>query len=97
MAVPGRVMLLKNDAQATSVGKIDTFAQASRAAQAIQHTRDAAGVLAEFGRLAFEAVYFLDDFDGQKNFMFIEAEERLGVVKEDVGIKNVIFFHAREI
>ena len=65
------------------------------AAQAIEHARNGAGVLAELGGFAFEAVNFLDDFDGNQDVVFLEVEERVGIVEENVGVKNVIFHWSR--
>ena len=94
MAVPGRFAFLENNAQATAVGEVDAFAKPAGTAQTVEHAGNASGVLAKLRGLAFEPVYFFDDFDRKENFMFVEAEERIGIVKEDVGIKDVVFFHA---
>jgi hypothetical protein len=49
--------------------------------------------LAQFGRFALKAVDFLNDLDRQQNFVLFETEKRIGVMEQDIGIKNVILFH----
>ena len=73
------------------LGSFHAFAQAAVAAKAVEHPRHAARVLAQFGGLALEAVNFLDDFDGNQDVIVLEAQKRIGIVQEDVGVENVIF------
>ena len=41
----------------------------------LQHAGDCARVLAEFAGFAFEAIDFLDDFDGDQDRVFLETEQ----------------------
>ena len=88
---------LKDDAELPAVGKRDAFAQPARAAKAVQHAGDRAGVLAEFGGLALEAVNFLNDLNGQEDVVILELEQGIGVMEQDIGVKNVILLHERMI
>ena len=36
-------------------------------------------------------IYLLDDFDGDQDIVFIEAEQAVWVVEENIGVKYVIF------
>jgi hypothetical protein len=36
-------------------------------------------------------VNFLDDLDGHEDGVFLEIDERIGVVEQDVGVENVVF------
>ena len=85
------VPFLENDPQAAAIVQSDPFAQAPLAAQAVQGARDRARILPELGGLAFEVVDFLDHFDGNQEIVFLETEQTVGIVKEDIGVKNVIF------
>ena len=75
------------------MGSDNAFAQPARAAEAVQHARDGAGVLAQFGGFALEAVDFLDDLNRQEDVVLLELEQRIGVMEQDIGIKDVILFH----
>ena len=57
-------VFLENDFQFAAVGQFHAFAQTAVAAKTVEHPRHHARVLAQLGRFAFEAVNFLDDFDG---------------------------------
>ena len=61
------------------------------AAKTVEHPRNLPRVLAKFGGFALETVNFLDDFDGNQNAVFVEAQKRIGIVQQDVGVENVIF------
>jgi hypothetical protein len=74
-----------------AVLKRDTFAQASRAAQAVQHARHAAGVLAQLAGVALEVVDLLHDLDGDEDVVVLEVEQRVRVVEQDVGVEDVVF------
>ena len=84
-------VFLENDFQLAAVGQLHAFAQAAFAAKAVEHPRNGARILAEFGGFAFEAVNFLDDFDGQQNGVFFKVQEGIGIVQEDVGVEDVVF------
>ena len=43
------------------------------AAETVQHARNRARILAQFGGFAFEPVNFLDDLDGEQDVVFLEA------------------------
>ena len=80
----------KNDPQPSAVGERHTFAEMALAAQAVQHPRNRAGVLAQFARLALEAVDFLNHLNGDEHMVFLEVEDGVGVVEEDVGVEDVV-------
>ena len=82
---------LERDFQLAAVGQMHALAQAAFAAKAVEHPRNGAGVLAEFGGFALEAVNLLDDLDGDQDIVVGEVEERVGVVENNVGVENVIF------
>ena len=77
-----------------AVGQRHALAQLAGPAQAVQHAGHGARILPQLGGFAFKAVDFLDDFDGQHDVIIIEIEQRVGVVEQDIGIKDVILFHA---
>ena len=54
-----------------------------------------ARVLAQLGRFALEPVDLLDDLDRQQDVVIVELEQRIGVVQQNIGIKDVILFHAQ--
>ena len=97
VAVPGGGAFLKDDAELAAVGQGDAFAQPARAAKTVEHPGDGAGILAQFGGLALEAVNFLDDLDGQQDVVVLEVEQGIGVVEQDIGVKNVILLHEQMI
>ena len=80
-------VFVKGDFQLAAVGQFHAFAQAALAAKAVEHPRNRARVLAQFGGLALETVNFLDDFDGDQDVVVREAEQGIGVVEEDVGVE----------
>lgn len=69
----------------------DSFAQTALGAQTIECASDGAGVLAEFGGFAFEASDLFEHFDWDQNPVFLEAEEGVWIVEENVRVENVIF------
>src|SRR5438552_11544383 len=85
------LLRLKNDSQVAAVGKHYPFTQSPLRAQSVQHPGHGAGILAALGGFPFEAVDFLDYLDGYEDMIVFEIERGIGVVEEDVGIKNVIF------
>ena len=86
----GERFFLNDDAELAAVGQLHALAQAALAAKAVEHPGNGAGVLAQFGGLALEAVDFLDDFDGNQDIVVLEVEQGVGVVEEDVGVEDVI-------
>ena len=68
-------VFLERDFQLAAVGQFHAFAQAALAAKAVEHPRNRARVLAEFGGFALEAVNLLDDFDGDQDIVIREIEE----------------------
>ncbi len=58
---------------------------------------DGAGILAEFGGFALEAVDLLDDLDGQEDVVILELEQGIGVMEQNIGVKNVILLHEQMI
>ena len=47
--------------------------------------------LAALGGFALEAINFFNYLNRDKDIVVFETEERVGIVEENVGIKNVIF------
>ena len=68
----GEAVLLNSDPQLAAVGQFHAVAQAALAAISIEHPRNGAGVLAQFGGFAFEPVNFLDDFDGNQDVVVLQ-------------------------
>ena len=48
-------------------------------------------ILAAFGGFALELIDLLDDLDRDQNMVFLEVENRVRIVKENVGVKDVVF------
>ena len=69
-------VFVKNDFQLAAVRQFHAFAQAAFAAKAVEHPRNRARVLAQFGGFALETVNLLDDFDGNQDVVFFETEKR---------------------
>jgi hypothetical protein len=97
MAVPGGGALLKDDTEVSAVGEGNALAQPARTPKAVQQAGDRPGILAQFGGLALEVVNLLDDLDRQEDVVILELEQRIGVVEQDNGIKNVILLHKQRI
>ncbi len=91
VAVSRMAVFVKGDFEFAAVGQFHALAQAAGTAKTVEHPRHGARVLAQVGGLALEAVNFLDDFDGNQDVVVHEAQKRVGIVKEDVGVENVIF------
>ena len=85
---------LVDDLQGAPGGQVHPPAQASGAAQPVQHAGDSPGILAQLARLPLEAVHLLNDLDRNQNMVVLEPEEGIGVVEEDVCIENVVLLHA---
>ena len=79
------------------LGRATPSLKPARAAEPVQHAGDGAGVLAEFGGLPLEAVDFLNDLNRQEDVVVLELEQRIGVMEQDIGVKNVVLFHERMI
>jgi hypothetical protein len=71
----------ENDAEAAAVGKGHAIAEMALIAEAIEKAGESAGVLAEFGRFAFESIHLLDDLDGNEDMIVFEVEEAVWVVE----------------
>src|SRR4051812_18832215 len=93
MSVLRGIRFLENDPQLAAVGKLHAFAEPAGAAKSIQHSGNGARILPKLTGFPFEAVYFFNDLDGKQNVIVFETEQRVGIVQENVGIKNIIFFH----
>ena len=66
------------------------------AAKTVEHPRNRAGVAAQLGGFALEPVNLLDHLDGDEDMIVREIKNGVGIVEEDIGIKNVVF-HARRL
>src|SRR5207245_10141557 len=88
VAVPG--FALKDDPQMPAGGEDHPFAQSALASQTVEHARKSAGVLAALGGIAFEAVDLLNNFNRDDDVVVLDAEEGAGIVRQYVGVKNVI-------
>ena len=84
-------VFLKNDLELPAGGQLHAFAQPAFAAKRIEHARDRAGVLPEFSGFAFEAVNFFNDFNRYQDRVFLETEQGIGVMKENVCVENIVF------
>ena len=89
------VAFLEDDTELPAVGQADAFAQPARAAEAVQHAGDGARVLAQLGGFPLEPVNLLDDLDRQEDIVLLEVEQGIGVMEQDIGVKNVVLFHER--
>ena len=85
------VLLVEYDAQGAAVVQLDPFVEMALGAQGVQRARDGARVLAQFVGLAFEAVDLLDHFNGDEDAVAFESHDGIGVVQQDIGVKNVVF------
>ena len=88
------VSVVEHDPQPASIRQADAFTQTALGAQTVQRARYHAGVGAALGGFAFEPVHFLDDLNGNQDVVLLKIEDGVGVVKEDVGVENVIFHWA---
>src|SRR6185437_2825467 len=88
-------LVLKNDAQPSAVREGDALAQPALRTQTVERAGNRAGVGAPLRGFAFEPVNFLDDLDGDQDVVLLKIEDRVGVVKKDVGVQNVIFHGER--
>jgi hypothetical protein len=93
VAIPGGGSPLKYDTEVPAIGERNAFAQAARATKAVQQSGDRPSVLAEFGGFALKAVDFFNDLNGQEDVVILELEQGIGVMEQDIGIKNVILLH----
>ena len=84
-------VFVERDLELAAVRQIHAGAQAALAAKAVEHPRNRARVAAQLGGFALEPVNLLDDLDGHEDIVFLEIDERVGVVEQDVGVENVIF------
>jgi hypothetical protein len=91
IAIFGVIVLFENDLQPATGRQPHAFAQSPLTAKAIEHAGDSARVLSQLGGFPFEAVNLLDDFYRYKDVVFVEAKQRIGIVQQNIGIKNVIF------
>ena len=82
---------LENNAEAAAVGQIHAFAQMPLPPQTVERARDGAGVGPTLGGFTLEPVDLLDDFDGKEDIVILKVENRIGVVKKNVGIEDIIF------
>ena len=48
-------------------------------------------ILPKLAGFPFEAVNFLNDFDGDQDVVFLKAQNGVGIVEKDVGVEDVIF------
>jgi len=84
-------ILVERDFELAAVRQFHARAQAALAAKTIEHPRHRARITAQLGGLALETVNLLDDFDGHEDIVLLKIDERVWVVQQDVGIKNVVF------
>ena len=93
MAVSSNGSLLEDDAKVSAVWQNDAFAQPARATKAVQQAGDRPRVLTKFGGLPLQTVDFLNDLNGQEDVVVLELEQRIGVMEQYVGIKDVVLLH----
>ena len=66
-------------------------AQAALLPQVVQLSRYSARVAADFGLVLLEMIYLLDYHDGDHHIVFLEMENCVGVVQQNVGVENEDF------
>ena len=76
-----------------AVGQGYSFAELACPTKSIQHSGYGARILAQFGRFAFKTINFLNDLNRQEDIIVLELKERIGVMEQNIGIKDVILFH----
>jgi hypothetical protein len=59
-------------------------------AELVEDPGNRTGILSTLGGLPLEFVDFLEDLDGDKDVVVLKAEDRVGVVNQDVRVENVI-------
>ena len=91
VAVANAAFAVEQDAQVPAVLKRNALAQTPGATQAVQHARHPARVLPQLAGVALEGVNLLHDLDRDEDVVILEVEKRVWVVKQNVGIKNVVF------
>ena len=84
-------IFVEADFQLAAIRQIHARAQAAFAAKTVEHPRHRAGVAAQLGGFALEAVNLLDDFDGHEDVVLLKIEERIGVVEQDVSVEDIVF------
>ena len=94
MAVFAVVSLLKDDFEPSAGRQLDSLAQPAGAAQAVEHARNRSRILPQLGGFALEAIDFFNHLDRQQDIILLKAEQRIGIVQQHVGIKNIVLFHA---
>ena len=85
------IILVENNAERAAIFKFDPFVEMAFGAQGVEGTGDGAGVLAQLGGFPFEAVYFFEHLNGNEDGVALEGEQRVWIVQQDIGVKNVIF------
>ena len=66
----------------------------SALAELVEQSRDRPGVAPALGAFALELVDLLDHVDRDDDVVVLEAENGLRIVKEDVGIEDVVLLHS---
>ena len=74
------VLLMKNNPQHAAIFQLNAFVEVALGAEGVERARDRAGILAQLGRLALEAVDLLDDLDGNQDIVALESQNGIGIV-----------------
>src|SRR5207244_6234099 len=75
------IFVLENDAETSSVGQSNAFAQAALPAQTVEGARDSARIGPAFGGFALESVDFLDDLNWDQGVVFLKRKDGSGVAQ----------------
>jgi hypothetical protein len=88
---------MKDDTEVPAVREGNAFAQPARTTETVQLAGDGAGILAEFSGLALKTVNLLDDLDRKEDIVLLELEQRIRVMEQDIGVKDVVLFHEQRL
>ena len=93
----GSVEPLGRDGDAEHAARVERDALGERAAplaKLVEQARDRAGVAAPLRALALELIDLLDHVDRDDDVVVLEPEDGVGVVKQDVGVEDVVLLHS---
>ena len=65
-----------------------TPAEAAQGPQAVQQAGDGAGIAPHLGLILLEVVHFLNHHDGQHHVVFLEVQDRVGVVEKHIRVED---------
>ena len=71
----------------------NTLGETAAGTQFIEFADDLPGIPSQFILIPFEFIEFFDDGHGDDNDVVLEGFQRLGAVKQNVGVQNENFLH----